>query len=130
MKNIIKYSLGIITMGIVCSCGPKLVDYHVKSDWIYINESSHDIRVEGYENFDLAISDTYTINRSSTGPETVTEEAYQAPFRPRSTKVIVDGDRVYTWSKITDRKNYTAEKAGVRYCKFTYTFTDADFPGM
>lgn len=102
-------------------------DYVVKADWVYINNSSQSLKVTGLEVFDLDVAATKTLSYNIDGPETVAESNYVAPFKSGTTKIIVAG-REFTDTKITDREHYIAERVAERHYKFTYTFTDADFP--
>ena len=107
------------------------IDYVVKADWNYINNSSHKISVLGRDTFDIAINETYIIKEVGEGSKDVTESSYVSPFFGFSTKVIYDGEVEVILSDgegITDTKNYESEKISARYYKFTYIFTDDDYP--
>ena len=108
------------------------IDYVVKADWNYINNSSHKISVLGrHDTFDIDINEIYIIKQEGDGSKDVTESAYVPPFFSFDTKIIYDGEVEVILSNgegITDTKNYESEKIGTRYYKFTYIFTDDDYP--
>ncbi len=129
-----KYILFLIAVASLCclfaGCGSPEIDYVVKADWVYINDTEHTIEVKGFYNFTLEPQGSYTIYQDGDGPEQTTEESYIAPFVFGISTIVIDGETEIPIgdSGITDRKNYTSEKIADRHYKFTYTFTDADFP--
>jgi hypothetical protein len=110
-------------------CNTKDIDYVVKADWVYVNNSNHSIEVQGSKSFMLPVLETYTIHQSGEGSKDITEESYYAPLSQGATKIIFDGNKEITITgSITDRTNYVAEKLALRHYRFTYVFTNKNYP--
>ena len=126
-----------LTLGISLMCMPtfvqckKRVDYFVRADFVYVNNTDLVIEVKsGADNFTIKPQETDTIKINGEGPQEVTEKNYLPPFQ--GGQIIIYGNikcdtLTIPRESITGIDNYTSEKIGERYFRFTYTFTDADF---
>lgn len=113
----------------MAGCNTK-TDYRGWATWEFINESSHDLKIDGGDkdlNFELVKGGGHSFKfEYGTGKE-IDENSFDSPYDATITKITVDGERETTETGITDRKNYKAEKVEDRHYKYTYTFTDEDF---
>ncbi len=124
MKKMLCALLPFLLIG----CGKTLHDYGGTSTWEFKNESTHAIEVMGYLGFRLAKDATHSFDFNVGTGKYVSEDSFRSPYDAERTKITLDGERVVTVPEIADIKNYTSEKITDRHYKFTYTFTDADFP--
>lgn len=99
----------------------------MRSNRIYLNYSTYSINISGFYDLELNVGAEKIISLNNEGPDVVTEDSYQAPFKSGSTTIRLSNGKEFLTTGITDRKNYTVEKISARHYKFTYTFTDADF---
>lgn len=139
MYHIKKHNMKVKSLYILCGlsvlalfgCSTK-TDYDALATWKFKNASSYVLEINGSIeeklNFSLAKGEDHSFEITIGTGKDVSENDFISPYTPESTTIKLDGERVITTSKITERKNYTAEKISDRHYQFTYTFTDADFP--
>lgn len=122
----------VFAISTLSGCGQAIVDYHALTTWEYVNESSHFLRIDGGQNssldFILEAGERHSFDISFGTGKDISAEGFTAPYSEESTKIIVDGKSEMTAPPIIERESYVAEKVSARHFKFTYTFTDADFP--
>lgn len=131
MKKISCVIILAVSIFMLFGCSTK-TDYDALTTWEFKNASSYAIEVNGgideRFNFSLAKDANHSFDITvGTGKE-VTVASFISPYIPESTTLKLDGERIVTISNITDREHYIAERVAERHYKFTYTFTDADFP--
>lgn len=130
MKRAIFATL-VICLGCFSGCGKKIVDYRALATFEFKNESTHTIAVNGGADerfkFTLDKGAAHSYEMEFGTGETVTKESFISPYS-NATTVKIDGGREMKVQGITDLKNYSTQQIGDRHFKFTYTFTDADFP--
>lgn len=130
MKKITAIASCLILCAVLLyGCDTK-TDYRGWATWEFINESGHDLKVNGGStelNFDLPKGGKHSFKLEyGTGKE-IDENTFNSPYDAAITKITVDGEKEVTKTGITDRKNYKAVKVEDRHYKYTYTFTDEDF---
>jgi len=124
---LIGISLAFATLS---SC--RKVDYNIKADFIYINETNHLIEYNGESKiFNVNAEDTTIYVFESEGPKEVTIESYVAPLHSYSYPCIIKFDNIkcdtIENSGPADIKNYESRKISERYYEFTYRYTVLDF---
>lgn len=110
------------------------VDYIFDADWIYINNSSHAIRIEGVERFsmleelviDIAINGSQTIRFGSDAGGEVKPEDYPLPRFKEGCTLTTKGReyKLVDGQFIRNKDNYSVKKIRFNYYQFTYIFTD------
>jgi len=127
--------IGISIFLFLCiSC--KKTDYQVKSKWIYINETSHNITYspDYWSKFNVNPHDTIIYFEEGDGSKEITENSFVSPLRPEI--IIYDGikcdslkvgDKPYLGDGPLGMSNYANKKLGERYYEFTYRFTEEMF---
>ena len=127
--------IGISLLLALASCHQS-IDYWVRAEWIYINETSQPIgfSARGFDTI-IAPMDSFIISEDSEGPKNVSEESYEIPF----TDPIVNygSSQCLTYDPVNDSigkgegpfglENYEREKLAERYYEFTYRFTEEEF---
>jgi hypothetical protein len=108
------------------------VDARVIGDWVFENASPHKIEVvsKNFNSFVIEPGESYTYSDSGEGPENVTPDDYLSPYR-EGDKIIYNDVITHLLQKeesITDVRNFTSEKVSARHYRFTYIFTDNDYP--
>lgn len=111
------------------------VDYVLKTEWLYQNQSSRDVTIlVGDGNFvgdnvsiDIAAGGNYFYNIEFSSTTKNTNPLEIEPMYSWHGATIIVGEQSY-WvdsdEGITDIKNYEVEKLGRNNFRFTYTFTD------
>lgn len=116
-------------------CSTEKTDYVFRAEWLYINNSSVDIMVEGIEQFSFSEEVIMEIKQKDScvisfdelgGKESVSPTAYPLPGFTEKCQITIGGNTY----KVTDgiffrnRDNYVVEKISFNNYKFIYTFTD------
>lgn len=111
------------------------------SDWVYINESAHDLKIypaghkftaSDNESFELKAGQTHTIALhemlyAESSDKEFGAEDFQTPYARHNGAAIEVGGQKYTlqlFQFFVGRENYAAEKLGNNRFRFTYTFND------
>lgn len=123
----------IILLGIIFYSCAKL-EYVHKVDWVYVNESSHNIKIEGIVhfthyvefNFNVQKEDIHVIQYQGEGEKNTKPEYFPLPSFKEDCKLLTNGSefKISEGKSIWNRNNYIVEELGFNYYKFTYTFTD------
>lgn len=112
-------------------------DYRADSDWLYVNESSHDLKifVAGFEhlpdieeNIDLPAGESRMVtSRADSRKKGMTAEDFTTPYHLHNAVIEIEGLRyvIHRGEFFVETANHKAEKLGENYFGFTYTFTDA-----
>ena len=116
------------------------VDYRVRADWIYVNETPNSVEILGVDRLDrqsfttIAPGDSVTASQDTEGPETVTEKSYVPSFLGYTIRYADSLCRSYRPGATVEEGegpfatvNYESEKLAERYYKFTYEFTEEEF---
>lgn len=141
LKNILMNCLRLGKMVALISCFALQascednVDYVLKTEWLYQNQSSRDVTIlVGDGNFvgdnvsiDIAAGGNYFYNIEFSSTTKNTNPFEIEPMYSWHGATIIVGEQSY-WvdsdEGITDIKNYEVEKLGRNNFRFTYTFTD------
>lgn len=127
---------GISIAFFISSCN-KQVDYSVRSKWIYINTTEHEISYKHvfWSEFDVGAYDTTIFEKEDLGSKNVSTENFSPPLNP--SKIYYDNDRCDTLlyndtplrsgTSVLGIKNYESRKIGNNNFEFTYRFTDSDY---
>lgn len=131
LKTILTHFL--LLGSIVClavGCDTAKSDTLIRSDWRYVNNSSHTIKIvsENREPLVLQPQSEYSYNESGLidGGSVLAAEEYDTPFWWGCT-IIIDDTSEHIFGKsesVSTAKNYESQKIETNYYKFTYTFTD------
>lgn len=106
------------------------VDTLIQSDWLYVNKSSHTIKIVSENREPLVLQPegdhSYSESGLVDGGSVLAPEDYDTPFWWGCT-IIVDDTSEHTFGKdegLAVVKNYESQKIETNHYKFTYTFTD------
>ena len=105
------------------------VDYRVRAEWIYTNETTQPLAfsVQGVDTV-LNPTESYTFSMDTEGPEDVTEESYGSPFDGIPVRYGDDQCLIYEeGGGPLATENYESEKLAERYYKFVYRFRESEF---
>ena len=116
----------LIISSLLFSC--EKVDYRVRAEWIYINETPYKIEVKArtFDIFTILPGETFFYKEDGDGPKNMQPKNYFPPCRS-GTVIILDDTTEYELVKgesITNVENYTIEKVGTNYYSFTYVFNE------
>lgn len=114
------------------NCSDQIIDYAVDSDWVYINNTEHTIKVN--ESFTIGPNELYVFDFGGMGGEELpVPEDYVPPFFAGHTIITIDGEIEIAIASggITNRENYIAvEQISDRRWRFTYIFTEAEIDAL
>lgn len=115
----------IFSIGFLISCTD--IDYLVKTDYVFINETEFDIRyINGGSQFDVNAKDTIVYKVNSDGPEYVDEYAVDSPLHSFCYPCIIKFDQSIC-DTIQDNgpaeiRNFEVRRLGDRYIEYTYRY--------
>lgn len=122
----------ILLIGILSVCCKSKSDDLVEADWLFINNSTHKIRVvssKEFYTFTVMPAESHSDHESAkTAPSDLTANDYKSPYT-NGDKIIIDDNIEYTLSNnenLTKISGFQAEKIARNYYKFTYTFTNQE----
>ena len=133
--------IGISLLTVLSSCGEQ-VDYRVRAEWIYVNETPNNVEILGVDRTDrqsftaIAPGDSIVISQDIEGSETVTEESYVpilVGYTIRYADTLCRGYSPMRGFAASEGEgpfatiNYESEKLAERYYEFTYKFTEEEF---
>lgn len=116
------------------SCKKK--DYQVKANWIYINETGHNItfRPDSWSNFNVKPYDTTFYFQNGDGGNDITEMSYVSPLNAEviyydnfKCDTLKQGIKPNLGDGPLGMANYVSKKLGERYYEFTYRFTEKQY---
>lgn len=118
----------LISTLFLISCKNSTVDWVVRADWFFINQTAHSISFsKNYEKFNMAPYDTVFYQERGDGPEFLEAYSYQSPLY----EAIVFYDSIRCDTIFNNGPgniaNFEYSKLEERYFEFTYTFTEEDF---
>lgn len=104
-------------------------DYSVKSKWIFINETNHEITFEPlgfWDKFNVSENDTTIYIEDGEGSKTVSIEDFVPPINAQVViinEIICDTALAH---KLHDINSYSGVKNAERDFQFTFRFTDSN----
>ncbi len=126
------FGISIFILLSFSKCGD--VDYRVRADFIYINETVHTIEIISEKPFTLPPNSDYVIKIDSDGGKNISADSYVPPFSDGI--VIYDDIKCDTLASgailgqgegPAGIQNYQSKKISDRYYEFTYRFTEDHF---
>lgn len=140
MKCLMLGSVGIISM-FLGACNKTTHDYRADSDWVYINHSSYELKVElghgeydgAKENFILPVNASYTVElRSFATTDRLQAMDFRSPYQYHGATIKIDAKKYEIKSDdgLANALNYRHLKLGTNYFQFTYVFTDEAIKNM
>ncbi len=142
--NYFRFGSFVLTLLLFSGCeGMTNSEYITHGEWVYVNESTHVLKLEGAYNhttewvgtisFRLQPGESYSIDMKgeSCTRDCSSQEIY-CPFirdvgGPLESRIAVDDGEfvgIELGEGVRDRENYRVEKLGRRNFRFTYVFTD------
>ena len=119
--------LGSLLLMAICTACHQNIDYIVKGDWIYINQTPHQISIQGkFENIILPAYGQDSIQiTAGEGPKNVEPSNYVSPFESKCNIIINDTVHIaINKGSISEVGNYRTVKVGYNHFRFTYIFTN------
>ena len=116
-------------------CESSRSEWVVSADWIYINNSSHKLEVQGFTGFSTQIDgdfnlmqgETHVLEYKGEGEKDLDPKRLNTPFTyTEQCAIVVDG-RTYNIvenQSIRSQDNYIIEKLRSNHFRFIFTFTD------
>lgn len=109
------------------------VDYRVRADWVYINETDQIVTLVD-RGTAIPPTDSTVFNTDTEGPKQVSEEQYVPPFSSMTVRFGDDQCMSYEAGTspgegegILGTASYQSTKIADRYYRFTYHFTTEKF---
>lgn len=124
--------IGISALSLVVGCGEAQVDYRVRADYLFINETPYAITYAGDGNrFNVGAKDTTRFTSQGNGPETVNKDSFESPLHTYCYPCLIrfENIRCDTIKDIGPAKitNFEARQLSERHMEYTYRFTEKDF---
>lgn len=123
------FGTNLLVFMVILSCN-KQIDYRVRANYIYINETDSSINYPtDWDEFNVSAKDTFIYETDFEGPESVEADDYEPPMIGCYPCIIHYGVNLCdTLSKEEINSplnidNYESKKLGNRYYEFTFRFT-------
>jgi len=123
--------ISILTISL-SGCGEGEIDYNVKADYIFINDTDYDIKYDGAgSRFNVNSRDTTVHHVSGEGPESVNENSFVSPLHTYCYPCIVRYNNLkcdtIRDNGPADISNFTSRRLGERHIEYVYRFTEQHF---
>lgn len=138
LMNYLRYGSVLLLCSLIMGCNTTNTEWMHRGEWVYVNESMHEIQIIGVETYKYGDSDTFTVlqgetyivNTWSDGAKDVSAESMPFPLEKAingGCNIIIDGNitiQLEPYKGICDRNEYEVEKLGRAHYRFTYIITD------